>query len=262
MKKILVWDLPVRLLHWVLAASILGAFVLANQASDDSAAFAWHAMLGLLALLVTGLRLAWGVAGTRYARFGSFSLRPTALLRYLRGVLTGRPAEAGAGHNPATSWFAIALFAAIAGLGLTGYLMGRGNERVEALHEALAWTTIGLVAAHVAGLLLHVVRTRENVVASMVTGRRSSGAGEGIPSARAGAAVVLLGLVAAAGAVLVAGFDAAGRRLTLPLTGTVLTIGEAEADGAGPAFARAGEEGEANGDGTPDADDETDADDD
>ena len=38
MRKILVWDLPVRLTHWLLAVLVLGAFALANLASDESAA--------------------------------------------------------------------------------------------------------------------------------------------------------------------------------------------------------------------------------
>jgi cytochrome b len=237
MNKILIWDLPVRMLHWLLAAAVLGAFALANLASDESVAFAWHAVLGLIAILLIGARLVWGAVGTRYARFSSFPFRPAALVKYLGGVFGRRPPETRAGHNPATSWFAAALFVGVAGLGVTGFLMGRGNEAVEEIHEALAWTVIGLVAVHVAGTLLHLVRTRENLVASMITGRKSGDAREAIPSARAGAAAVLLGLVAVPGALLVSGFDAASRQLTLPLAGIVLTIGETEVEGGGPGTA-------------------------
>lgn len=256
MKKILVWDLPVRGLHWLLAAAVLGAFALANLASDESVAFAWHAILGAIAVLAVVARLIWGLVGTRTARLGSFSLRPAALYRYVLGVFGGRPAATGAGHNPATSWFALTLFAGVAGLAVTGFLMGRGNDRAEDLHEALAWTVIGLVAAHVAGVLLHVARTRENVVASMITGRKAGDARQAIPSARAGAAVVLLGLVAAAVAVLVSGFDAASRRLTLPWTGTVLTIGEGESHGQQGETGAAGRQAEANDDEDVDEDDD------
>jgi len=231
MKRILVWDAPVRLAHALLAVLVLGAFALATLTSDESVAFSWHAIAGLTAVFVVLLRVLWGFVGTRYARFGAFPLRPAALVSYLRGVVSGRREGREVGHNAATSWFALALFTGIAGLGITGFLMGRGNERAEELHEILAWSVIGLVALHVAGVLLHVARTRENVIAGMVDGRKLGSEADAIPGPRAATAVLLAGLVVAFGATLVSGFDAPSRRLQLPLTGSVLMLGEVEDEG-------------------------------
>ncbi|MEO8196823.1 MAG: cytochrome b/b6 domain-containing protein [Thermoanaerobaculia bacterium] len=223
--------MPVRLAHWLLAALVLGAFALANLVSDESVAFAWHAIAGLIAVFVIALRLVWGLVGTRYARFGDFSLRPTELARYLRGVFSRDAEGSGAGHNPATSWFAIVIYAGILGLGITGFLTARGNESAEEIHEVLAWSVIGLVVMHVVGVLLHVVRKRENLIASMITGRKIGADLAGIPSARVGTAGLLIGLVVAFGALLLSGFDAGTRRLTLPIVGTTLTIGDTKDKG-------------------------------
>jgi cytochrome b len=232
MKKILVWDLPVRVMHWLLAVLVLGAFALANLASDESVVFALHAIAGLIALFVVALRSVWGLVGTRWARFRAWPLRPSALVRYLRGVFSDRASEAGVGHNPATSWFALAVFVGIAGLGVTGFLAARGNEAAEEVHELLAWSVIGLVALHVAGVLLHVARRRENLVATMITGRRAGAEVAGIPSARAGVASVFLVLAVVFGALLLSGLDVRQRRLTLPLIGTPLALGESEREDA------------------------------
>jgi cytochrome b len=242
MKRILVWDAPVRLAHGLLAVLVLGAFGLATLTSDESVAFSWHAIAGLVAVVVVLLRVLWGFFGTRYARFGDFPLRPSALVRYLRSVLSGRPEGSGVGHNAATSWFALAIFAGIAGLGVTGFLAGRGSEGAEEVHEVLAWSVIGLVAVHVAGVLLHVVRKRENLIAGMIDGRKVGSEADAIPGPRAATAVVSAGLVIAIAAALVSGFDAPSRRLKLPLVGTVLSLGEAESENGSEATDGAGAE--------------------
>ncbi len=228
MKKVLIWDLPVRWLHWLLAATVLGAFALANWTSDESPAFPWHAILGFLAAATIVARLVWGLVGTRYARFGALSLRPRELATYVRGIFTRGHDASGPGHNPAASWFAVAIGAGVAGLAVTGFLIGTGNKQVKDLHELLAWVVVGLAAVHVAGVVLHVLRTGENIVAGMITGRKRGEPGDAIASPRAAAAVMLVGGIAACAALLVAGYDSPTRRLTLPLTGTVLTIGDVE----------------------------------
>jgi cytochrome b561 len=112
--------------------------------------------------------------------------------------------------------------------------MARGDGRLGELHEVLAWSVLALVALHLAGLFVHFLRTRENLAATMVTGERWVPAEAAIPSERHGAAMVLVALVGAFGALVASGFDVAARRLTLPLIGTQLTIGEA-AEPAGEA---------------------------
>jgi len=252
MKRILVWDAPVRLAHGLLAVLVLGAFALAILNSDESATFSWHAIAGLVAVAVVLLRILWGFIGTRYARFGDFPLCPSALVRYLRSVLSGHPDGSGVGHNAATSWFALAIFAGIVGLGVTGFLAGRGSEGAEEVHGVLAWSVIGLVALHVAGVLLHVVRKRENLIAGMIDGRKLGSEADAIPGPRAATAVVSAGLVIAFAAALVSGFDAPTRRLKLPLVGAVLALGEAESEGGkktadGVGAEAAGDERDENG---------------
>ena len=65
--RVLVWDLPTRLFHWLLAASFAGAWL-----TSESERFAdVHAMLGYTMVLLVAFRILWGVAGTRYARFAA-----------------------------------------------------------------------------------------------------------------------------------------------------------------------------------------------
>ena len=112
MGKILVWDWPVRIGHWLLA----GAFALAWLTGDSEEWRLVHAYAGGTVVGVILFRLIWGLVGTYHARFTSFVRGPGGVLGYLRGLLAGRPAHT-AGHNPAGGW-------AIVGLLTLGLLAG------------------------------------------------------------------------------------------------------------------------------------------
>ncbi|MFT3771741.1 MAG: cytochrome b/b6 domain-containing protein [Minicystis sp.] len=89
-KRVLVWDLPTRLLHWLLAASFIGAFAVAVLSEHRNPVFAVHMLLGAIAAFVVVLRIAWGFVGLRYARFRSFAFGPRAVVEYVRGAFAGR----------------------------------------------------------------------------------------------------------------------------------------------------------------------------
>lgn len=236
-----IWDLPVRLFHWLLAAAFLTAFLIATLAGDEGTLFPIHALAGLGAVFLVVLRIVWGLVGSRWARFSAFELRPSSLFRYLRGALAvtidGAASKRSAGHNPATSWFAVAAIAVVLGLGLTGFMMGRGSEAAEELHEVLAWSMLALGAVHIGGVVWHSLRHRENLAASMVTGYKNADPTTAIPSSRPWSALALVILIAAFAATLAAGYDQSTRSLTLPLLNGSLQLGETE-ERAGPASLR------------------------
>lgn len=229
MKRILVWDVPVRLFHWLLAAAFLGAFVIANAVDDEGRLFVVHMWLGGTAAFMVILRLLWGLFGTRYARFGAFDLRPSALFAYLKAALTGK-ADRPAGHNPATAWAAVAMFVIVLGLALTGAFMSSGGEAFEEVHEVLAWAMIAIVGVHVAGIVWHTIRFRENIAQTMVDGKKEADPSAAIPKTHALAGVAFLALTGLWAGGLYGGYDAATHSVTLPLVGTTLQLGEGEED--------------------------------
>ena len=87
--RVLVWDLPVRLLHFVLAVSVVAAVGLALACDDDHPLFVYHAWFGLLAGGALGLRLVIGLVGSRHARFAGWNLGFRALGGHLRSLLRG-----------------------------------------------------------------------------------------------------------------------------------------------------------------------------
>ena len=87
MNRILIWDIPTRVFHWLLTGTLIAALSIALVVDDDSTVFQLHMLFGLIAAFVVILRLLWGIVGSRYARFGSFLFGPKALFGYLHPAL-------------------------------------------------------------------------------------------------------------------------------------------------------------------------------
>lgn len=225
--RVLVWDLPIRIFHWLLAAAFLLAWVLAVTSDDESRAFAVHGLLGLFIGALVVFRLVWGFLGTRHARFSGFANRPAALAAYVKGILFG-PTREYVGHNPASSYATWAMLILLVGLIWTGVEMGSGNESVEELHEILAHSMLALVGIHVLGVILHTVRHRDPITLGMIDGRKRGPSSAAIRSARPISGLVVGVLMAAWAAGLWRGFDARANRVTLPIVGMTVALGESE----------------------------------
>jgi cytochrome b len=170
--RLRIWDRPVRLLHWLLAASVAASWC------TDESRLTVHLVAGYAALAVVAARLAWGVAGGATARFSGFVQRPAATWRYARQVWRGTEPRY-LGHNPLGGWMVLALLGGVAATGITGWLYTTdafwGLAWLDRLHRGLAWTVLGLVALHLGGVAVTSLRHRENLVRAMVTGRKTRG---------------------------------------------------------------------------------------
>jgi cytochrome b len=196
--RIVVWDLPVRVFHWLLALSFAGAFVTAESERVRDV----HVALGYTFMGLLAFRIVWGLIGSRHARFASFVRGPRAVMRYLASLASGRP-EHHAGHNPAGGWAIVAMLVLGLAVAASGYFVysDMGGRALEALHEGAANAMLALVIVHVVAVLASSVVHRENLVAAMITGRKRGAAEDGIGATRwapaAALAVAVLGLWAA-----------------------------------------------------------------
>jgi cytochrome b len=164
-----VWDPFVRVFHWSLTTLFVLAYATGDEIEKVHVA-AGYAIAGLVAV-----RVVWGFIGPRHARFSSFVHSPREVLAYLRDVVLLR-APRYIGHNPAGGVMIVALLVMLAGTCITGYMMTTdaywGSSRVEDIHGAMANVTVGLIVAHVLGVLIASFENRENLVVAMITGRK------------------------------------------------------------------------------------------
>jgi len=170
-----VWDLPVRLVHWLLAALIAFSWWSVHNHHTD-----WHIWSGCAILTLLIFRLLWGFLGSSTARFATFVRGPKQVLGYLRGQWNG------IGHTPLGALSVLALFAVVAvqvGLGLVaqdedGIYAGPLSRLVSSdtsdaardIHELWFNVVLALIVMHVAAILFYRLKGKR-LTRPMITGR-------------------------------------------------------------------------------------------
>jgi Ni,Fe-hydrogenase I cytochrome b subunit len=145
----------------------------------------------------------------------------------MKGVLTGS-GKRHLGHNPGSSYAIFAMLALVLALAVTGWLMSQGNESIKEVHEILAYATLAVIGAHVLGVIVHTMRYRENLTASMIVGTKSAEQSAAISSSQPVVAVLFLLVTGAWAYGLLSNYDAATKTTRVPLLGTSLQLGENE----------------------------------
>jgi cytochrome b len=178
-RPVLIWDAPVRLLHWLMVALVTAAYVTLKLNWID-----WHVRIGeaLLALVIA--RLLWACFGSETARFRSFLASPSAALAHLRHVFHREP-DRQAGHNAAGGWMVLLLLALLLIETLSGLYINNDIADEGPLSEltpvwlinaismthALIWDML-LVAVilHVLAIALYAAAKGHNLLRPMLTG--------------------------------------------------------------------------------------------
>jgi len=191
--RILVWDLPTRWFHWLLALSFAGAWITADSERYSDL----HVMLGYTLLGLIAFRLVWGFVGTRHARFADFAYSPAAVLRYVKSLFARQP-EHFLGHNPAGAVAIFLLLALGIASGVSGWMTYNeiGGEWWEEGHELFSNLMLLVVFIHIAGVIASSLLHRENLARAMVTGYKEGEPEAAIRKKRLLPAVLLLAAVA------------------------------------------------------------------
>ena len=178
MKKLIrVWDLPIRLFHWLLVACVLGSLICVNIGGN---AIQWHAYFGYSILTLLIFRIIWGFIGSTHARFASFLPNREAITNYLQGK-----SPRFLGHNPigALSVFALLLvlsIQAVTGLfvddeiafqgPLSKYLSESSVSFLSEIHESNQVVIYTLIAIHIAAIWYYKKLKGEDLIRPMISG--------------------------------------------------------------------------------------------
>lgn len=182
MGKILVWDVPTRIGHWLLVITFILSFI----TGDSEEQRLLHVAAGYAVGGIIVFRIFWGIAGTRYARFASFLFTPREVIAYLGALKKGKPGH-WLGHNPAGSYaiyIMILLGLATVTSGVAAYVEIGGDWMAE-VHDVLSYTMLGMVVIHILGVIVSGWVHHENLVLSMLNGYKQGKSEEAIePSKR------------------------------------------------------------------------------
>ena len=172
-----VWDLPLRIFHWLLVAGFFVAYLTEDELLTV------HVWAGYLVAGLLVFRLAWGFIGNDYARFSNFVCRPARSIAYLKDLAVFKT-QRYIGHNPAGAAMIVLLLISLLITVITGFAVygadkaagplaaiGSGNEKLwEETHEFFANLTLFLVFIHIAGVAVESYIHRENLAKAMIHG--------------------------------------------------------------------------------------------
>lgn len=176
--NIKVWDLPLRLFHWLLALSVLSVAVTGELGGN---LIDWHGRIGALVLGLLVFRLIWGFIGSTHARFASFFPTPAAVAAYLKGRWQG------VGHNPLGALSALALLLVLAAVVATGLyanddiayqgplfsLVDKSvSDTLTGWHARAFYALIVLVPLHLAAIVYYTRIRKHNLITPMLTGNK------------------------------------------------------------------------------------------
>jgi cytochrome b len=165
----IVWDLPTRILHWLIALPVLMNFFI--EGGD-----LLHNILGYIALAAVFLRLLWGMKTRSHGRVSSFPLRWSELKEHALTIFQTN-SKKYVGHNPMASWTYILIWTLVILLGVTGFMLGLdafwGLDWVEKTHETFSVALQVLVLFHFIGLIVDSIKFKRKTWLGMITGRKN-----------------------------------------------------------------------------------------
>lgn len=178
-----VWDLFVRISHWLLVLLVIVAYITANYGDAE---FKWHSFNGYAIFVLVCSRIIWGLIGSTTARFSHFLKSPIRVIKYLKSLSTGKTSHF-LGHNPAGGWMVAAFWLILLGQAVAGMfssddilaegpltytVSGSAVSTLTGIHYLLFDLLIILIALHIAAVIYHQFFKKEKLIQAMLHGKK------------------------------------------------------------------------------------------
>lgn len=196
--SLMVWDLPLRLFHWFLVATV--SILLITGFLAEESWLSWHEVAGYGLGILIAFRLVWGLIGSLFSRYDRFPLQPGLAINHLKQLIQTKSTPQTLGHNPVGAWMIVILMALLMTLIASGLVTLGGQERLGPLaaitsfdagqlaaevHEFAAWGLLAAIVVHLAGVLVETFVLKHPILKAMLTGRKpvnnGSAASEALP---------------------------------------------------------------------------------
>ncbi|MDO9274834.1 MAG: cytochrome b/b6 domain-containing protein [Lutibacter sp.] len=158
--KTLIWTLPTRIFHWLLALGFTTTYILGDFENLMNYHFAFGAFVSVLILF----RILFGIIGPKYSNFRDFPIGLNNQKAFIKNYFSKNNYI---GHNPTAALVMLAILLIGLLCGISGYLLYAeengvlyviGNEDfLKEVHEVLANVFLGLVITHLLGVFSDAV---------------------------------------------------------------------------------------------------------
>lgn len=178
MSKSYIYTLANRLSH-------LGLVLILPLAYFEIGSVFFHAVLGVVFLLLIGFRILWGFVGSKFSRFWDFHFR--GLKEYLGAVFSqNKPSYIA--HNPASSIAIVLILVLGVGVCVSGLMLYGEREHsgifaflyfspmayLKEAHELFANALIAVVLAHICGVIIDRFLHKNDALEAILTGYKNT----------------------------------------------------------------------------------------
>jgi cytochrome b len=209
-----VWDLPVRLFHWLLVLVMITSYLSVSFADGKLAGqlMKLHIWSGEAALFLLIFRVIWGAIGSDTARFVRFIRAPHEALLHLKHF-RDRGEDNQIGHNAAGGWMVLIMLLLLAAQVATGLfsnddgssegplaaLVSKDTSDLFSTLHSVNFNFLMLAAVlHVVAIALYARLKGQDLVTPMLTGKKRLPAATPAP-AMAPSWMALLSIIVAGG---------------------------------------------------------------
>lgn len=184
-KKLLVWDLPVRLFHWLLVISLIAAWYTSDGERD---LINYHLKIGYFILGLVLFRIIWGVFGTKYAVFSQFIPTKLELINYIK-QFKQKKNYSTFGHNPLGGLMVILMLLLVLSQAVSGLFMdddvftsgpyyesvsGSVQKFMSLIHHNVFDVILIISALHISAICYYLLVKKINLIVPMITGYKLS----------------------------------------------------------------------------------------
>ena len=182
-EKRLVWDLPLRLFHWLLVLCMTASWITADPGGTSMQI---HMYFGYTTIGLLLFRIIWGFIGPRHARFSSFLQGPSGIWRYAKSLAAGTMIQT-VGHNPLGGIMVIVMLVLVGAQAATGLFAsddilwsGPYNGAVSAatadkltsFHDLNFNVILAAVALHIMAVAFYFLVKKQNLIGAMFHGKK------------------------------------------------------------------------------------------
>ncbi|MCI2283839.1 cytochrome b/b6 domain-containing protein [Colwellia sp. MSW7] len=184
-KKLFVWDLSVRLFHWLLIISLLSAWYTSD---GERGLIDYHLKIGYFILGLILFRITWGIFGTHYAKFSQFLPTKTKLKNYLKKSKQEK-GYTTIGHNPLGGLMVVFMLLLILSQAISGLFMNDDvfttgpyyesasssvQKIMSFIHHNVFDVILIVSVLHIGAIFYYLFTKKINLIVPMITGYKLS----------------------------------------------------------------------------------------
>lgn len=160
------WSIPVRLTHWLVAASVI-----VNMFNDTGY---WHRMIGYACIVLIVLRAWHGLHANTIASSRFYCPSMQAIKQHWH-ELRSETIQSHHGHNPLGQLAVYVMWLLIVLLGFTGWLSRTdaywGEDWPVVLHQYLSYALMSMVGLHLVAVAVMSKLQKKNLIKNMIGGK-------------------------------------------------------------------------------------------